>query len=64
MDHQAPTDSFDTHHVGDSYARDGYVIIRNVGDPALIRAAEAHVQRTIAAHPDRLGRKVNMNFLA
>jgi ectoine hydroxylase-related dioxygenase (phytanoyl-CoA dioxygenase family) len=53
MDHQSPADSFDVHHVRDSYARDGYVIIRNVGDPALIRAAEAHVHRTIAAHPDK-----------
>lgn len=53
MNYQTPTGLFDLTHVRDSYARDGHVIVRNAGDSTLIREAEAHVHRTIAAHPDK-----------
>lgn len=52
MSRQISTDSFDSRHIRDQYSRDGYFIVRKAGDPALIRAAEAHVHRTIGAHPD------------
>jgi phytanoyl-CoA hydroxylase len=35
------------------YTGDGYVIVRNVVNAALIREAEAHVHTTIAAHPGK-----------
>jgi ectoine hydroxylase-related dioxygenase (phytanoyl-CoA dioxygenase family) len=34
-----------------AYERDGYVIVRNVVPPALMREAEQHVHATIAQHP-------------